>query len=74
VTSLQSLAPAGCHRCHEPGFRVVDADQTLRQFADLPSRNHYTASLFCRSDGRYRGMVSIDQLRLVERSQWENST
>ena len=26
------------------------------------------------ADGRYRGMVSIDDLRLVERSEWENRT
>jgi len=56
-------------------FRVVDADQTLRSFADLylletaPSQVYFAAS-----DGRYRGLVSIDDLRLIERSQWETKT
>jgi len=56
-------------------FRVIDADQTLRSFADLylfetaPSQVYFAAS-----DGRYRGMVSIDDLRLTERSQWETQT
>lgn len=56
-------------------FRVVDADQTLRSFADLylletaPSQVYFAAS-----DGRYRGLVSIDDLRLIERSQWESKT
>ncbi len=56
-------------------FRVVDADQTLRSFADLylletaPSQVYFAAS-----DGRYRGMVSIDDLRLTQRSQWETQT
>ncbi|MCX7596854.1 MAG: site-2 protease family protein, partial [Fischerella sp.] len=56
-------------------FRIVDANQTLRSFADLyllettPSQVY-----FAESDGRYRGMVSIDDLRIVERSDWETRT
>lgn len=56
-------------------FRVVDANQTLRSFADLYLLE--TASLevyFAESDGRYRGMVSVEDLRLVERSEWETQT
>ncbi len=56
-------------------YRVVDADQTLRSFADLYLLE--TAPLqvyFAASDGRYRGLVSIDDLRLIERSQWETQT
>ncbi|MBV9386162.1 MAG: site-2 protease family protein [Chroococcidiopsidaceae cyanobacterium CP_BM_ER_R8_30] len=56
-------------------FRVVDADQTLRQFADLYLLETATPQVyFAASDGRYRGMVSVDDLRLVERSQWESQT
>lgn len=56
-------------------FRVVDADQTLRSFADLCLlETNPTQTYFAASDGRYRGMVSLDDLRLVERSQWENQT
>lgn len=55
-------------------FRVVDANSSLREFADLyllETNNHQV--YFAESDGRYRGMVSIDDLRLVERSQWDQT-
>ncbi|NMG08262.1 site-2 protease family protein [Brasilonema sp. UFV-L1] len=53
-------------------FRVVDANQTLRSFADSYLLDASTVEVyFAESDGRYRGIVSIDDLRLVERSQWE---
>jgi Zn-dependent protease len=56
-------------------FRVVDADQTLRSFADLYLlETNPTQTYFAESDGRYRGMVSVEDLRLVERSQWETQT
>lgn len=54
-------------------FRVVDANQTLRSFADLYLlETGVNQVYFAASDGRYRGIVSIDDLRLVERSQWES--
>lgn len=56
-------------------FRVVDADMTLRQFTDdylLDSRQPEV--YFAASDGRYRGLVSVDDLRSIERSQWETQT
>ncbi len=56
-------------------FRVLDANQTLRQFAD----DHVLAvqrptMYFAASDGRYRGLVTIDQLQSIERSLWETQT
>ncbi len=56
-------------------FRVIDAGMTLRQFADhyLLEENHPPV-YFAASQGRYRGMVSIDDVRQVERSQWETQT
>lgn len=54
-------------------FRVVDAHMTLRQFAetyvlsDLQKPVPYYAS----ADGRYRGLVPIEDLQIVERSQWD---
>ncbi len=56
-------------------FRVVDARDTLRQFADqyVMEDSHPTA-YFASSDGRYRGLVSMDELRQRERSQWERQT
>ncbi|MEO0970278.1 MAG: CBS domain-containing protein, partial [Cyanobacteria bacterium J06639_18] len=56
-------------------FRVVDADQTIRSFADLYLlETNHSQVYFAESDGRYRGMVSIDDLRVIERSQWESKT
>ncbi|PMB42849.1 site-2 protease family protein [Fischerella thermalis CCMEE 5330] len=56
-------------------FRIVDANQTLRSFADLYLlETNPTQIYFAESDGRYRGMVAIDDLRTVERSEWETRT
>jgi len=76
MTTLQeSLLDVMAVEAMTRDFRVVDADQTLRSFADLylletaPSQVYFAAS-----DGRYRGLVSIDDLRLIERSQWDTQT
>lgn len=56
-------------------FRVVDANLTLRQFADeYLLREGRPPVYFAASDGRYRGLVSIDDLRAIERSEWETRT
>ncbi|QSJ16714.1 site-2 protease family protein [Nostoc sp. UHCC 0702] len=56
-------------------FRVVDANQTLRSFADSYLLDSTAPEVyFAASDGRYRGMVAIEDLRLVERSEWETQT
>ncbi|KGF72676.1 Zn-dependent protease [Neosynechococcus sphagnicola sy1] len=56
-------------------FRVVDAEITLRQFADtyLLEENRPTV-YFAASEGRYRGQVAAEDLRRVERSQWETQS
>ena len=76
VTTLQeALLKLVAADAMKQDFRVVDADQTLRQFADLYLLETTTPQVyFAASDGRYRGMVSVDELRLVERSQWESQT
>ncbi len=57
-------------------FRVIDADMTLRNFADDYVLQAATKPqvYFAASDGRYRGLVSIDDFRAVERSEWEIQT
>ncbi|MDY7020688.1 MAG: site-2 protease family protein [Cyanobacteriota bacterium] len=56
-------------------FRVVDADLTLREFADEYLIAPDTISVyFAASDGRYRGLVSVEALRVIERSQWTIQT
>jgi Zn-dependent protease/CBS domain-containing protein len=54
-------------------FRVVDAEMTLRRFADDYLLGNSTAEVYyASSDGRYRGMVIADDLHYVERSEWED--
>ncbi|MFB2936327.1 site-2 protease family protein [Aerosakkonemataceae cyanobacterium BLCC-F154] len=56
-------------------FRVIDANMNLQQFAnDHLLRANQTEVYFAASEGRYRGLVSIDDLRSIERSQWETQT
>ncbi len=56
-------------------FRVVDADMTLRQFADeyllFPTRS---SVYFAASNGRYCGLVNVEDLQTIERSTWEHQT
>ena len=54
-------------------FRVLDANMSLRQFADeyLLEDKKSAPVYFASSDGRYRGMITIEDLRQVERSEWE---
>ncbi len=56
-------------------FRVIDADLTLRQFADEYLLTESAATtFFAASDGRYRGLIRASEISLVERSQWETQT
>lgn len=57
-------------------FRVIDADMTLRHFADdyILEASAKPQVYFAASDGRYRGLVSVDDFRVLERSEWEIQT
>lgn len=57
-------------------FRVVDANLTLRQFADdyLIGETPQPLVYYASSDGRYRGLVAVEDLHKVERSLWETQT
>ncbi|MGF1672109.1 MAG: site-2 protease family protein [Rivularia sp. (in: cyanobacteria)] len=56
-------------------FRVVDADKSLRYFADeYLLANNQSQVYFADRDGRYQGMVSIADLQVIERSLWETQT
>lgn len=53
-------------------FRVLDANLSLRQFAEEYLLQTGNAPVyFAASDGRYRGLVTIDDVRELERSEWE---
>ncbi|KAB8332833.1 site-2 protease family protein [Scytonema tolypothrichoides VB-61278] len=76
ITTLQeTLLNLSAANAMTREFRVVDANQTLRSFADSYLLDISAFEVyFAESDGRYRGIVSIDDLRLVERSEWETLT
>jgi Zn-dependent protease/CBS domain-containing protein len=76
TTTQEALLQISAKDAASQDFRVVDADQSLRQFADFYLLQTVSAPqvYFAASDGRYRGLVSIDDLRLVERSQWESQS
>jgi Zn-dependent protease len=55
-------------------YRVVDAGMSLRAFADKYLLETARLPLFfAASDGRYRGAVLVDDLRFIERSEWDTS-
>jgi len=56
-------------------FRVVNADMTLRTFADeyILSDDRYSI-YFAAAHGRYRGLVQPNDLRMISRSDWDNQT
>jgi len=57
-------------------FRVVDANQTLRSFADeyILADIQTPMPYYAAAHGRYRGLVAIEDLHFVERSRWESQT
>jgi Zn-dependent protease/CBS domain-containing protein len=57
-------------------FRVVDAKQTLRSFADeyILADIQTPMPYYAAAHGRYRGLVAIEDLHFVERSCWESQT
>lgn len=75
ITLQESLLQLNAADAMTQDFRVVDADSSLRQFADLYLLETNAPQVyFAASDGRYRGIVAVDDLRLIERSQWEIQT
>ncbi|MDJ0729306.1 MAG: site-2 protease family protein [Crocosphaera sp.] len=57
-------------------FRVVNAHLSLIQFAQdyLLSELHDHIVYFAASEGRYRGLIVIEDLQNIERSQWNTVT
>jgi Zn-dependent protease len=56
-------------------FRVLDANQTLRSFAEMyVLATTHPVAYFASSDGRYRGLVEMERLQTIERSQWDTKT
>lgn len=76
VTDLQeAMANLSAAEAMVRDFRVVDAHLSLRQFADdYVLQDHHPGSYFAASEGRYRGQISLAELRATERSQWDQLT
>jgi Zn-dependent protease len=57
-------------------FRVVDANQTLRSFAQEYIVTDFRTPMpyYAAANGRYRGLVEIDDLQMIERSLWDSRT
>ncbi|MGK7882122.1 MAG: site-2 protease family protein [Crocosphaera sp.] len=77
ITQLQeSLLTITAREIMGRGFRVVNAHLTLLQFAQdyLLSEIHDHIVYFASSEGRYRGLIIIEDLQNIERSQWDTLT
>jgi len=57
-------------------FRVVDATLSLRSFADeyILADIQTNMPYYAASEGRYRGLVKIQDLQTIERSRWETES
>jgi Zn-dependent protease len=56
-------------------YRVLDGKMSLRQFAEeMVVKETSSTTYFAASDGRYRGLVSVEMLQTVERSLWDSQT
>lgn len=76
MTDLQETLlqiKAGDAMTHD--FRVVDAEMTLRQFADTYLLDTARPTgYFATSNGRYRGLVNVAAIHGIERSEWETQS
>ncbi|MEB3288712.1 MAG: site-2 protease family protein [Leptolyngbya sp.] len=76
VTSLQeALLALTAADAMGRDFRVVDAHTNLGDFAaTYLMEDHHPLAYFAASEGRYRGLVSIEAIRSIERGQWNQRT
>ena len=77
ITQLQeSLLTIKAAQIMTRDFRVVNAHLSLIQFAQdyLLSELHDHIVYFAASEGRYRGLIVIEDLQNIERSQWDSVT
>jgi Zn-dependent protease len=77
VTDLQeALMNLDAASAMTRAFRVVDADMSLNEFTQsyLEREMAHSEVYYASSDGRYRGLVAVEDLSAIERSQWEKQT
>ena len=76
MTDLQEIMlTLQAHDAMTRDFCIVDAAQSVHAFADsyVGAADHPSA-YFAASDGRYRGLVKVDDLNDLERSEWDIQT
>lgn len=56
-------------------FRVINANLTLRQFAEeyILAQDTNLKTYFAAADGRYRGLIRVQDLQDIERSEWDRT-
>lgn len=77
VTDLQeALLQLNAASAMTHDYRVVDIHLTVQEFTDkyLLLEEGLTPAFYATSDGRYRGMVMVDELRDMERSEWDTKS
>ena len=54
-------------------FRVIDANLTLKEFIDtyMVKNPQQNCLYYAASEGRYRGLVRVETLQAIERSEWD---
>jgi predicted transcriptional regulator len=75
VTDLQeALAQLTAAQAMTREFRVVEAEMTLREFADKYLLNEMKPTVYyAAADGRYRGLVAPERMQTIERSSWDSA-
>ncbi|MBD1853600.1 site-2 protease family protein [Leptolyngbya sp. FACHB-711] len=75
VTDLQeALAQLTAAQAMTREFRVVEAEMTLREFADKYLLNEMKLTVYyAAADGRYRGLVAPERMQTIERSSWDSA-
>jgi Zn-dependent protease/CBS domain-containing protein len=78
ITNLQqALQELTAEEAMTRDFRIVDADMTLRKFADdflLMEDKNADPVYFASSNGRDRGMILPEEIRHVDRTDWDTKT
>ncbi len=55
-------------------FRVIDADQMVRSFAEAYLlQTERAPAYFASSDGRYRGLITLEAVQQLERGTWDTT-
>lgn len=74
LTNLQeSLLELKASSAMTREFRVMDANLTLGAFVE-ELKNTFSQSYYAASDGRYRGLILVQDLQEIERSEWDKQT